>query len=149
MSFAQRRPAVGWENPNQSAEALEKSLEERMQKFHKNGTAEFLLVVTPGPRSSQYGLIKRYCDRNGYASQCVTLDNVMQQGYKYPFALNMLLKINAKLGGINVSLAELPLVMKPITVCLTSVSTDSRLFWGQMFLIRHLALLAIGEVWPL
>jgi len=116
MSFKQDQPPVGWENPNQSAEALENKLEVRIQKFKKDGTLDLLIVVTPGPRSIQYGLIKRYCDLNGYASQCVTLDNVMQKGYKYPFALNMLLKINAKLGGINVSLAGQPLVMKPVTV---------------------------------
>src|SRR5438876_352330 len=76
---------------------------EIMPAFNRRGNIELLVIVTPARTSVVYAPIKRYCDTvAGIASQCVVKFNVRRKSQDRGFAFNMLMKINSKLGGINV-----------------------------------------------
>jgi len=89
-----------------------------LPKFNQRGRIELLLVITSGNSSGKlYGPVKRCCDEEGYASQCVASTNACgRKGQTPDYAVNVLMKINAKLGGVNVSLIEVPPVLKVPTV---------------------------------
>lgn len=124
MSIIVATPLVQYENPN-AVQSLNAKLEDHFRKFNGSGGQqgiELLLVVTPSPTSQIYAPVKRYCDSiAGVASQCVTEGNLskihISQGGAKQFALNVLMKINSKLGGVNVSLKQLPAPLQNGTVC--------------------------------
>jgi hypothetical protein len=115
-----RRPKPYYIDAGMSTAMIYERLEKNIIPDLKNrgGPVDLLMVVTPGKSSVVYAPIKRYCDSvAGLASQCITSSNVQNRGGNRAFAINMLMKINSKLGGVNVSLRNLPLSLKSGTVC--------------------------------
>jgi hypothetical protein len=118
MRITQRDPTKVFTNSNMGYEEITKRLkEEFMPTFNRPSKIELLVIVTPGSSSNVYVPVKRYCDsEEGIASQCVAKFNVRRRSRDRAFAANVLMKINAKLGGINVTLSEMPDLFKHGTV---------------------------------
>jgi hypothetical protein len=118
MSISPRNPLphllnINWET-HKIYEYVEK---EFLPVLQKRGPVDFVLVVTPAKLSQIYAPIKRYFDCvAGLASQCIAKINVESKCSNGAFAFNMLMKINSKLGGVNVSLKELPMALRSGTV---------------------------------
>lgn len=119
MRFMQRDPLKQYADPGWSHDEIVKRLHgEHMPLFNRRAKIDLLVVVTPAKSSPQYAPIKRYCDTvAGIASQCVVKSNVRRKYQDRSFAFNLLMKINSKLGGVNVSLRDLPPMLKNGTVC--------------------------------
>jgi hypothetical protein len=109
MRFLMRDPTKIYADPNWDRDEIFKRLhKEYVPGYTRKGKLDLLLVVTPAKPSQQYTPVKRYCDCVGIASQCVAKFNVKRKSGDKGFACNMLMKINSKLGGVNVTLRELP-----------------------------------------
>jgi hypothetical protein len=135
MQISQRDPMRQYADTNWTADEVTKRLQtEIMPAFNRHGNIELLVIITPARTSVVYAPIKRYCDTvAGIASQCVVKSNVRRKSQDRGFAFNMLMKINSKLGGINVTLREMPEMVKGGTVCSASQdSSDLRSSLGQM-----------------
>jgi hypothetical protein len=118
MRIVERKPEIAFTDLNMTAEVLKKRLHDtQLRSFSRKGPIELLFVVTPATSSQVYAPIKRYCDCvAGIASQCVALSSIKNNGRNRNFATNILMKINSKLGGVNVSIKEMPQILKPGTV---------------------------------
>lgn len=121
MHFDSVRPLRRSGNPNWDADEVTRRLRDEVLPALGRAPIDLLMVITPSTAASKtssvYAPIKRYCDCvAGIASQCVTLSNVESKHSNRAFAANLLMKINSKLGGINVSLREMPLALKTGTV---------------------------------
>jgi hypothetical protein len=119
MRISLRRPRSYYIDGGMSTAMIYQRLENNIipDLFKRGGPVDLLMVVTPGKSSVVYAPIKRYCDSvAGLASQCITKSNVTNKGASRAFAINMLMKINSKLGGVNVSLRDLPPALKTGTV---------------------------------
>ena len=118
MQFAQREPFKYLGNPNWDADEVTKRLrDEILPAMGRRGPIDLLMVITPAKNSEAYAPIKRYCDCvAGIASQCVAKFNVQRKNGDRGFASNMLMKINSKLGAINVSIKEMPQILRTGTV---------------------------------
>jgi hypothetical protein len=118
MQIAQRDPIKQYADANWSPEEVIRRLQlDIMPGFSRRGKIELLVIVTPTKSSQVYIPIKRYCDTvAGIASQCVTKVNVRRKAHDKGFAFNMLMKINSKLGGVNVTLREMPHFVRSGTV---------------------------------
>jgi len=113
---------------------------------HGGLKVDLLLVITPHKPSEVYAPVKKYCDTvAGIASQCVTLENVKSKGRDGSFAGNLVMKINSKLGGVNVSLRELPGQLMQGTVQLPSKQLICR---SSLALMCHILLLAPAVLAP-
>ena len=135
MHISQRNPMKQYVDANWTADEVTRRLEtEIMPAFNRRGNIELLVIVTPARTSVVYVPIKRYCDTvAGIASQCVVKFNVRRKSQDRGFVFNMLMKINSKLGGINVTLQEMPAMVKGGTVCsLSQDFSDSRSSLGRM-----------------
>ena len=119
MQISQRDPMKQYVDTNWTADEIARRLQmEIMPAFNRRGNIELLIIVTPAKTSVVYAPIKRYCDTvAGIASQCVVKFNVRRKSQDRGFAFNMLMKINSKLGGINVTLRDMPAMVKGGTVC--------------------------------
>lgn len=82
----------------------------------KGGTADLVIVILPTKDTMLYGEIKRITDCIiGRPSQCIVGKNVARPNKQY--CANVILKINAKLGGINSTLGnQLPYVSDVPTI---------------------------------
>ena len=80
-----------------------------MPAFQCRGNIDLLMVVSPAKTSQMYVYVKRYYDTvAGIASQCINKQNVKRMAQDRGFAFNILMKMNSKLGRINVSLRDFP-----------------------------------------
>lgn len=79
------------------------------------GQIGLLIVIVPSKTSFLYTPFKRFCDVSGVPSQCLIRPNVQRKGEDKGFATNVLMKINSKLGGVNVSLRGLEPYLRPAT----------------------------------
>lgn len=120
MKFTQREPQIRFGNGRAPTdEIITKLTSDVMPQLTRQGPIELLLVLTPGKNKTWegYNVIKRYCDCvAGIASQFVLASNVENKNADRQFAANLLMKINSKLGGVNVSIKEMPPVLKTGTV---------------------------------
>jgi Piwi domain len=120
MKFTQREPPRYPVNGRSDADEITRMMGADVLPFlNRQGPIELLMVITPGKNKSWegYTAIKRYCDCvAGIASQCVLAENVERKNGDRGFAANLLMKINSKLGGVNVSIKEMPPVLKTGTV---------------------------------
>lgn len=118
VQITQREPLKQYADMNWSPDELTKRLQQDiMPGYNRRGNIELLLVITPSKTSLVYAPIKRYCDSvAGIASQCIVKFNIKRKSQDRGFAFNMLMKINSKLGGINVTLREMPQIVKSGTV---------------------------------
>jgi eukaryotic translation initiation factor 2C len=118
VQITQRDPMKRYADINWSPDELTRRLQQEiMPSFNQHSPIELLLFVTPSRTSIVYSPIKRYCDTvAGIASQCLVKFNVKRKSQDRGFAFNMLMKINSKLGGVNVTLREMPQVVKTGTV---------------------------------
>lgn len=133
MRFMQRTPLRHHGDLGLSADQIAQRLHHEYMPFFnsRGGKINLLVVITPAKSCQQYAPIKRYCDTvAGIASQCVVKFNVRRKTQDRAFACNLLMKINAKLGGVNVSLRELPPMLKTGTVCPPSFALTVGLPWG-------------------
>ena len=119
MKIAKRNPMRFYADYNLASDELTKRLQQDiMPAFNCDGNLQLLMIVTPAKNSTVYAPIKRYCDTvAGIASQCIYKQNIRYKGKDSGFASNVLMKINSKLGGINVTLREMPAFVKTGTVC--------------------------------
>ncbi|KAJ9053872.1 hypothetical protein DSO57_1020180 [Entomophthora muscae] len=70
---------------------------------------QLLLCILPDKGAALYGTIKTVCEVEiGIPTQCIQADKVMRPNKQY--CANVCLKMNAKLGGVNVSMQECDLV---------------------------------------
>ena len=106
-------------NPNSIRQTLNDHLDNWYQKFRGPGRRiELLMFITPGNQSRwEYAPVKRYCDAKGIVSQGITAENITKNSSDRRFALNILMKINAKLGGVNITLNSMPKVMERTVSC--------------------------------
>ena len=135
MQISQRNPMKQYVDTNWTTDEVARRLQtEIMPAFNRRGHIDLLVTVTPSRASIVYAPIKRYCDTvAGIASQCVVKFNVRRKSQDRGFAFNMLMKINSKLGGINVTLREMPPIVRSGTVWSPSQSLpDSRYSLGRM-----------------
>jgi hypothetical protein len=118
MFIENRKPHKVFESSNlQASDLLRRLKGEHIPRMNQPRRIQFLLIITPGNSSKElYGPVKRCCDELGYASQCVDGLKMRRQGTSMAYLTNLLLKVNVKLGGINVSLTEPPSVLKTPTV---------------------------------
>lgn len=118
MQITQHDPIKRYADANWGAEEITRRLrQEFMPAFGRQGKIELLIIVTPTKSSQAYVPVKRYCDTvAGIASQCVTKTNIRHKTRDKGFVFNMLMKINSKLGGVNVTLREMPLFLRSGTV---------------------------------
>lgn len=130
VQIAQREPLKQHADMNWSPDELTRRLQQDiMPAFNRRGNIELLLVITPSKSSIVYAPIKRYCDTvAGIASQCIVKFNIKRKSQDQGFVFNMLMKINSKLGGINVTLREMPPVIKIGTVHSPSQQFSDRRF---------------------
>ncbi|KAM0841035.1 hypothetical protein ACQ4PT_059275 [Festuca glaucescens] len=110
----EERHQMKWETPAKKVEAVFQQIKSSF-KQQKPG---FLLCVIPEKNCDIYGLWKRKClAEHGIVTQCV----VPPANIKDQYLTNVLLKINAKLGGLNSLLKNettraIPLVLKAQTI---------------------------------
>src|SRR5271169_2299410 len=118
VRISQREPMRQYADINWQADEITRRLQQEiMPAFNRGGKIELLLVITPSKSSLVYAPIKRFCDSvAGIASQCIVKFNIKRKSQDRGFAFNMLMKINSKLGGINVTLREMPQFVKSGTV---------------------------------
>jgi hypothetical protein len=118
MTIVNREPMKQFADLNWTADEITRRLQQDiMPAFHRRGNIELLMVVSPAKTSQMYVPVKRYCDTvAGIASQVINKFNVRRKAQDRGFAFNMLMKINSKLGGVNVSLRDLPPALKNGTV---------------------------------
>lgn len=118
MTIVNRDPMKQFADMNWTGDEIIRRLQQDiMPAFQRRGKIELLMVVSPAKTSQMYVPVKRYCDTvAGIASQCINKFNVRRKAQDRGFAFNMLMKINSKLGGINVSLREMPAALKNGTV---------------------------------
>lgn len=159
MRITATRPLVVYENPNTS-ETINARLDSHFRQFkayppvkvHKpeENNIELLLVVTPSATSEIYAPVKRYCDSiAGVASQCIARANLDKPHDKLrQLALNLLMKINSKLGGVNVSLRELPPSLRSGTVRVLSLFSDCRYSSVRMSVILLPVPHRQEQAWP-
>lgn len=121
MTIVNRDPMKQFADMNWSGDEIIRRLQQDiMPAFNRRGTIELLFVVSPAKSSQMYIPVKRYCDTvAGIASQCTNKFNVRRKAQDRSFAFNMLMKINSKLGGVNVSIREMPLALKTGTVIMS------------------------------
>lgn len=133
MRINQRSPRKFYANQSWTPDEVIKRLRGEIWRHlcGNKGPLELLLVITPAKSCQVYAPIKRYCDCvAGIVSQCVASINVKTKSRDRGFAFNMLMKINSKLGGVNVSIKPMPEVLKPGTVCFPSSLISSQVFLG-------------------
>ena len=133
-------PNIHYSDNNLGHDEIVRRLQaEFMPSFNRNGNIELLLFVIPQKGDSPvYHPVKQYCHSiGGIASQCVTCNNVRTKGTNAAFATNLLLKINSKLGGVNVILKDMPGFIKKTTVILKWRHSNYRSFSVRMLLIRR------------
>jgi len=102
-----RNPVVLYGNFNAPLNVVHRSCEDlytRVQR-DKGGPPDLLMFVIRGKTQVIYEQIKQWCDTiRGVQSQAVDGSNVQRKGGDRAFHANLLLKINAKLGGTTVAL---------------------------------------------
>ena len=138
MTVVNRDPMKQFGDMNWSNDELIRRLQEDiMPAFQRSGNIDLLMVVSPAKTSQTYVPIKRYCDTvAGIASQCINKINVKRKAQDRGFAFHMLMKINSKLGGVNVSLKDLPQPLKNGTVRpIIALGSDIRCFSERTSLI--------------
>jgi hypothetical protein len=118
MTISFRNPLTFYMNTHLHTQRIYELLQKDfIPRVSARGPVDFILVITPAKSSVQYAPIKRYFDSTvGLASQCVAMSNVTRKCTDKTFACNVLMKINSKLGGVNVSLKDLPLALRSGTV---------------------------------
>jgi len=102
-----RQPVITYGNPNANTTGLQRLAEELYQKVkqQKGGQPELLMFILKGRASGIYEAVKQYADTVvGVPSQAVDGMNVQRKGGDRSFHANLLLKVNAKLGGTTVCL---------------------------------------------
>jgi hypothetical protein len=89
-----------------------------INEFVKIKKAPFCLVVLPDKSGVRYGDIKRECETHqNVATQCI-LDKNVRLLTSPAFVGNLLLKINAKLGGVNLVLKNVSTILDEPTLVL-------------------------------
>ena len=131
VKIMDRNPPWAYEDFNRSPASLLAKLKETiMPAFNK---IELLVVLTPSTKFHGYAAIKRFCDCEvGIASQCITTDNIMGKSFNKSFSANILMKLNSKLGGVNMSFDDsiMPGHLKNGTVYSLSKYVSSQVFMG-------------------
>jgi len=87
---------------NMIVEKLAKTFRHLKQKFQGSEKQCFILCVIPGKQDERYSQVKQAAEREGQAgvlTQCVKVKNF--ENSMPAIVNNILLKLNAKLGGIN------------------------------------------------
>jgi len=100
---------------------IRRKFSQEFEQWYRNKSGgkriELLLFITPGKDNRwEYGPAKGYCDEKGIVSQCITTSNLMAKCTDRRFALNLLMKINAKLGGVTITLSSMPKGLEKGTV---------------------------------
>jgi hypothetical protein len=122
-----RYPTKARDNANLDPSVIYNNLNDHLKKLQTKGPIDFLLVITPSKTSNLYGPVKCWCDRSGFVSQCVDGRKALgTAGGQMSYAMNVLMKINAKLGGVNVALHNVPNVLKTPTVFSLKDMSDTR-----------------------
>jgi len=130
MQFVKRDPYRCAGNINWDAEEIARRLQKEVLPA-MGQSLDLLMVIVPSKTSNIYVPVKRYCDCvAGIASQCLDLSKVQLKGTDRVFASNVLMKINSKLGGVNVSLREMPQTLKTGTVRYPLLLCSSQVFVG-------------------
>ena len=102
-----RNPVVTYGNFNAPQAAVHRDCEDLYNRVvrEKNGPPEMLFFVIKGKSAVIYEHVKQYCDTvRGIQSQALDGFNVVKNCDKQSYHGNLLLKVNAKLGGTTVTL---------------------------------------------
>jgi hypothetical protein len=102
-----RNPVVTYGNGNAPQQSIHRDCEELYTRVtrQKDGPPEMLMFVIKGRGAVLYEMIKQYCDTSkGVPSQALDAFNVIRKGGDRSYLGNLLLKVNAKLGGTTVAL---------------------------------------------
>ena len=141
-----RNPIVTYGNFNAPQAAVHRSCDELYNRVAKEKGAppEMLMFFIKGKSAITYEHIKLFCDTvRGVQSQAVDAFNVIRKGGDRAFHANLLLKINAKLGGTTVTLqnpittSHTPTVLRP----LPSLYSGN----GRCLLVRMYLMLLLGQ----
>lgn len=105
MSFPRGHPPVLSGTDQRDIEPIFKDAVKQASSVFGGAAPQFIAVILPSTSAQFYGDLKRYCDTKlGVITQCVQSSNVAR--ISRPFCCNLLMKINSKLGGVNVSLGK-------------------------------------------
>ncbi|CAG8522996.1 5713_t:CDS:10 [Ambispora gerdemannii] len=125
LHIPNRSPPIMHANPQGDVDSVLK------QAWLRAGNAvqaqpQLIVCILPTTGESLYAEIKRVCDTEiGVASQCVQLRHMMQA--KKQYCVNLCLKMNVKLGGMNCYLAQdtVPFVSERPTIIMGADVTHS------------------------
>src|SRR5579862_182425 len=116
-----RTPVVTYGNPNAPQQTINQSCDELYQKIgrEKGGPPQLLMFIIGGRSSFTYEMVKLYADTvRGIPSQAIDGFNAQRKGGDRAYHANLLLKVNAKIGGTTVTLQTPVSGAKIPTVCL-------------------------------
>lgn len=102
-----RNPIVTYGNFNAPQQSIHRDCEDLYNRVsrQKNAPPEMLFFILRGKNAIIYETIKQYCDTvKGIQSQAADGSNIIKKGADRAYNANLLLKVNAKLGGTTVAL---------------------------------------------
>jgi Piwi domain len=124
-----RNPIVGYGNFNAPQDSIHRECENLYNRVakEKRGNPEMLMFVIKGKNSIIYEHIKQFCDNvKGVQSQVLDGFKVIQKGSDRAYHANLLLKVNAKLGGTTVALQKHFTDARTPTVLFSFLVADKR-----------------------